>query len=272
MTAPGIDFQCGVQDSLCFFGSSCVILNTTLGFSQQKCINCPIGFEHDNSLGHFPNCAMPSDFMLGFFIVNTIGSVLAFVVVANELRNLRSDARRIGLMFLLALTTFWLSSLGWYVQRGLFEFCLVFYTLGALMSVGAGLSVVSFVIKPVYAVTNEPVTSVKLAVFGIIGGLSLLELGLNLSKFAFIRDENPRTYNLIASLSLACISLQFLIVPVLVWFELWRLIRLIQQSTEAVQDKVVIKGDTWKLWCNDCINFKESPALCFLSMHHGLAG
>ena len=156
--ATGISFSCGTNSSLCFSGGICAITED----GRETCV-CPPGYQHDFAWGHNSNCALPTWFLPAFFAITTVGIAWAvFYNLARAIPNLRKVSRRVGLLYMTALTMHWLTVLSVFVQNGNFEPGVIFLCLGGLSMAYMTYLVLFVLVEPIYAALRRPIEQFRL--------------------------------------------------------------------------------------------------------------
>jgi hypothetical protein len=129
MTSMGADFgfKCKTSsgNDLCFFGGVCQEMNETNVNQQEICI-CPVGFGHDFTFYHSPNCALPHLALEVFGGTFSLVWLVVLVWYVQKIWYLRKpmivQLAAIGLVNLLSVEGV---AIGIVAQSGLFEVAIV---------------------------------------------------------------------------------------------------------------------------------------------------
>jgi hypothetical protein len=120
-TKMGIPFRCGtVEDNSrwCFQGGVCI--NQTLdelAIFGERC-QCPLGFVNDFISGHFYNCSLPDTLVLSLFIVSSIFTFTAILLVLKQLNHTKSKVKQLASLYTMVVLLDWFIILGFYVENG----------------------------------------------------------------------------------------------------------------------------------------------------------
>ena len=114
-------FQCGIYPNatnLCLAGNASCEFDE---FSNEICTNCPSGYTHDDSQGHFPNCALPVLFFPILLGLLSPFYLLAWIKFVKLFQRVRDDVRRICSSVIFLISFFWGWLLALVLEKGNFQ-------------------------------------------------------------------------------------------------------------------------------------------------------
>lgn len=179
---------------LCLNGGTCSTAAASNGDSWDVCV-CPSGFSADYTLGHFPNCSLPSAALPVMFGVLTVCYMLSFMFCVPEYWHLKSQVKQLMLINLIQGVLNWAVFLSVFAENGFFEAAAILSFLSNSLIFVTMTQTTLMTSIPIYGMFKQSVTNMKRAFYAITTVTILVELAVTICMIIFARDANPAKFN-----------------------------------------------------------------------------
>jgi len=183
------------QSALCLYGSICEVVNDANASASYEYCNCPSGYIHDFTYGHFPNCGLPIfalPVMAGALTVVT-SLVLAFSYPV--VWELKSAARRMLVLPMINCVFGWLVFLGLWFQQGRFEAAIILLFFFNMVLTRTQIESTTSILRPMLMTLKHNIQAIDRILmtfefFDFLGQLTLIIL-----MCLYAHDADPNRYN-----------------------------------------------------------------------------
>lgn len=206
---------------------------------HDYCVCDPaLGFVHDFTFLHLPNCSMPHWFLLFMFITITCGTVFAFVIYLQTLKLAKKEVKFLMHLFMLGTALTWCISLSLYLQDGMYVAGLVFTALMVIVFPYFVYHLTMFMLRPAFAAAQRNIAFVERLLQIVLSVFSLFIVIPVLIASAYARKEEERPhYHVAISGSLIPAGLAFASFTIIAATACKRLMRAVEELSVLHPDR-----------------------------------
>jgi hypothetical protein len=209
-----INFRCGFgsngeESSLCFNGGSCLNqTNVEYLIFGEKC-DCPVGYMHDLTSGHFYNCTLPSNFLLILFIILSGLTMATFLILFRKLKQAKSTVKKVGIIYLILTMTDWLIVLSLYIENGRFYGANVFSVIRNITAAIFFVELILVLYGALLARFKQQTNRIRQIAYRRCFAYFAVDLATHLAMLVTASEPNPVRYNTIFAFYLFYTSVGF---------------------------------------------------------------
>ena len=186
-----MSFRCATTPAgqdLCFNGGVCAP-------DKSQCL-CQVGWSHDYTFFHDPNCTLADSAYLYALIASSVTTAGCFVLLARKFGSSRGEIRNLILLAVAFVACLWFMLLAMFLESGFFRVSIAFQILSGIpLNIFTG-KALNIIISPLFVMST--VFPRKRAIFLAYSYLAFMytsNVTAQIAMIATANDSDPTVFN-----------------------------------------------------------------------------